>query len=117
MFAVTAAEFTAEGTANLMINRYIPFWGCPSTLLSDSGLQFCASLRHPSTNSSVYTNSRRALTHPNGNGGVERVNDTVAQMLSMVCNEHQTDWDAYLPHVEYAYNNSVSATTGLAPMK
>ena len=44
MFAVTAAEFTAEGTANLMINRYIPFWGCPLSLLSDSGLQFCAQL-------------------------------------------------------------------------
>ena len=33
----------------------------------------------------------------------------------MVCNEHQNDWRAHLPRVEYAYNNSVSATTGLAP--
>ena len=24
MYAVTAAEFTAEGTANILINRYIP---------------------------------------------------------------------------------------------
>ena len=36
-------------------------------------------------------------------------------MLAMVCNEHQTDWDVHLPHVEYAYNNSVSAATRLAP--
>ena len=36
-------------------------------------------------------------------------------MLAMVCNEHQNDWDVHLPHVEYAYNNSVSAATGLAP--
>ena len=36
-------------------------------------------------------------------------------MLAMVCNEHQNDWDAHLPHVEYAYNNSVNAATGLAP--
>ena len=35
-------------------------------------------------------------------------------MLAMVCNEHQNDWDVHLPHVEYAYNNSVSAATGLA---
>ena len=27
MYAVTAAEFTAEGTANILINRYIPLWG------------------------------------------------------------------------------------------
>ena len=36
-------------------------------------------------------------------------------MLAMVSNEYQNDWDVHLPHVEYAYNNSVSAATGLAP--
>ena len=45
---------------------------------------------------------------------VERVNHTISQMLAKVCNEHQNDWDVHLPHVEYAYNNSVSAATGLA---
>ena len=37
-FAVTAAEFTAEGTANILINTYIPLWGCPRSILSDNGL-------------------------------------------------------------------------------
>ena len=49
------------------------------------------------------------------NGGTERVNHTLAQMLSCVVNERQNDWDAHLPHVEFSYNNSVSAATGLAP--
>ena len=53
--------------------------------------------------------------HPNGSGGVKRVNYTMAQMLVMVVNELQDDWDVHLPHVEFAYNNSVSAGTGLAP--
>ena len=44
MFAVTTAEFTAEGTANILVNRFIPLWGCPSTLLSDNELQFRARL-------------------------------------------------------------------------
>ena len=44
MFAVTAAEFAAEGTANILVNRYIPLWGCSSTLLSDNGPQFCTQL-------------------------------------------------------------------------
>ena len=42
--------------------------------------------------------------HPNGNGGVERVNHTMAQMLAMVVNERQDEWDLQLPHVEFAYN-------------
>ena len=33
----------------------------------------------------------------------------------MVVNERQDDRDLHLPHVEFAYNNSVSAATGLAP--
>ena len=36
-------------------------------------------------------------------------------MLAMVVNELQNNWDVQLPHVEFAYNNSVSAATGLAP--
>ena len=36
-------------------------------------------------------------------------------MLAMVVNEQQDDWDLRLPHLQFAYNNSVSAATGLAP--
>ena len=39
MFPVTAAEFTAEGTANILMNQYFPLWGCPRTILSDNGQQ------------------------------------------------------------------------------
>ena len=115
MFAVTAAEFTAEGTANILVNRFIPLWGCPSTLLSDNGLQFCAQLALAVYKLLGVHKLTTSAYHPSGNGGVERVNHTMAQMLAMVCNEHQNDWDAHLPHVEYAYNNSVNAATGLAP--
>ena len=44
MYAVTAAEFTAEGTDNNITNRYIPLWGCPRSLPSDTGLQVCSKL-------------------------------------------------------------------------
>ena len=39
----------------------------------------------------------------------------MAQMLAMVVNELQNNWDVQLPQVEFAYNNSVSAAAGLAP--
>ena len=88
MFAVTTAEFTAEGTANILVNRFIPLWGCPSTLLPDNGPQFCARLA-----TSVYKllgihKLTTSAYHPSENGGVERVNQTMAQMLAMGCNEH-----------------------------
>ena len=115
MYAVTAAEFTAEGTADILINRYITLWGCPATLLSDNGLQFCSKLSHAVYQRLKVRKIATSSYHANGNGGTERVNHTMAQMLSMVVNEQQNDWDIHLPHVSFAYNNSVSAATGLAP--
>ena len=115
MFAVTTAEFTAEGTANILVNRFISLWGCPSTLLSDNGPQLCARLATAAYKLLGTHKLTTSAYHPGGNGGVEGVNHTMAQMLAMVCNEHQNDWDVHLPHVEYAYTNSVSAATGLAP--
>ena len=114
-FAVTAAEFRAEGTANILVNRFIPLWGCPSTLLSDNGLQFCAQLATAVYKPLGIHKVTTSIYHPSGNGGVERVSHTLAQMLAMFCNDHQNDWDTHLPHVEYAYNTSVSAAAGLAP--
>ena len=78
MFPATAAEFTAEGAANVLVNQYIPLWGC-RTLFSDNGLQICSKLSqavyqllgvHKLATSSYYLNR---------NGGVERVNRTMAQ--------------------------------------
>ena len=46
MFAVTAAEFIAKGTANILTNQYIPLWGCPRSILSDNGLQVFSKLSH-----------------------------------------------------------------------
>ena len=41
---VAAAEFTAEGTANILVNKYIPPRGYLRTILSDNGLQFRSKL-------------------------------------------------------------------------
>ena len=43
------------------------------------------------------------------------MNRTVAQMLAIVVNDRQDDLDLRLPHVEFAYNNMVSAATSLPP--
>ena len=33
--ATTEAQITTSGTADILVDRYIPLWGCPVTLLSD----------------------------------------------------------------------------------
>ena len=54
--------------------------------------------------------------NPNRNGDVERVNDTMAQLFTVIVTERHDGWHAQFPHVgfAYSYKNSVSATIGLA---
>ena len=91
MFTVTATEFTAERTANILANKYIPSWGCPRTIRSYNGLQFCSKVSQ-----AVYQllGVRKLATrsyHPCGKGGVERVNHTIAQILAIVVHEQPDD--------------------------
>ena len=88
MFPVTAAEFIPEDTANILVNQYIPLWGwCPRTILSDNGLQFFSKLSQAVYQLLGVHKLATSSYHPSCNGGVERVNHTMAQMLAMVVNE------------------------------
>ena len=102
-YAVIQDERTAEGTARIFVEKYIPLWGCLHTLLSDDGSEFVAGLAL-----AIYMMRIRKIAttafHPKSNGGVKRVNHSLAQMLSLVISEQQDDWDEWLPYVVQAYN-------------
>ena len=87
-------------------------WGCPRTILSDDGLQFCSKLSQVVYQLLGVHKLATSSYHPNCAGGVERVNHTMAQMLAMVVNERQDDWDLHLPHVEFGYS-----ATDMAPIE
>ena len=82
MFAATSAKLTAEGTANILVNRFIPLWGCPSTLLPDNGSQFCARLAIAKYKLLEIHKLTTSAYHPSGNGGVERVNHNYGPNVS-----------------------------------
>ena len=87
MFAVTVAAFTTEGSANILINQYIPLSGCPRTILSDNDLQFCSKLSQAVYQLLGVRKLATSYYHPNGKEGVQRVKHTMVQMLAMVVNE------------------------------
>ena len=115
MYAITAAELTVEGMSNILINRYIPLWGCPCNILSDIGHQLCCKRSHAVYQLLGVRKLSTSSYHPNGNSGMERVDHKMAQMLAMVVNELRSNWDKQLPNVKFACNSSISAATALAP--
>lgn len=46
MYAFSAAEFAAEGTADILVNKYTSLWGCPVRIHSHNGLQLFSKLAH-----------------------------------------------------------------------
>ena len=82
MLAATAAEFPTDGTANILINPYILLWRCPRSMLSNNGLQFISELSHAVYKLLGAPNTATSSYHLNDNGGAERVNHTMAQMLA-----------------------------------
>ena len=69
MFPVTAAECTAEGTVNILVNQCIPLWRCP-TIRSDNGLQFCSKLSQAVYQLLGVRQLATSSYHRNCNGGV-----------------------------------------------
>jgi hypothetical protein len=53
--------------------------------------------------------------HPETDGQSERANRTLEDMLRCYCHDRQDSWDTRLAAAEFAYNNSVQASTGFTP--
>ena len=53
--------------------------------------------------------------HPESDGQTECMNQTLKQYLHVYCNYQQDNWSKLLPLMEFAYNNTPSATTSVSP--
>ena len=107
MYATTEAEFTASGTAGVLVDCYIPLWGCPFALLSDNDRQFCSKLSctlYERLGINKIPSLRRCRVRQSLDGPHAR-HDRRRRTIRL---------DLQLPPVESAYNNSVGAATGLA---
>lgn len=55
--------------------------------------------------------------HPQTNGLTEKFNQTLCRMLSSYTNDHQTNWDIFLPIVLFAYRTSVQKSSKESPFR
>ena len=55
--------------------------------------------------------------HPQTDGQTERVNQVLEDMLCAYVSDRQTDWDSYLPLLEFAYNSRPHKVTGISPFE
>ena len=87
----------------------------PSHVTSDRGLEFVSNFfRSLGTVLDMWLHFTSSY-HPKGDEQTKRTNQTLEQYLHVYCNYQQDNWSELLPLVEFAYNNALSATTGVSP--
>ena len=55
--------------------------------------------------------------HPQTDGQSEIVNGTILDLLKCYVADRQTQWEKYLPLMEFAYNNTIHSSTRKAPFE
>jgi hypothetical protein len=105
----------AKELALLFLREVVRLHGVPRSITSDRGpvlvsaywKEFCKALSIRSKASTAF--------HPQTDGQTERQNQTLEQYLRVYCCFEQDDWAIWLNTAEFAYNDSVHASTGVTP--
>lgn len=114
-WAIPTLDQTANTTATALWRAVFQPFGCPEFLHSDQGPNFESRVIRELCKVYGCTKTHTTTYHPQGNGGCERFNQTLLNLLGTLDQEHQSDWVSALPNLVQAYNNSTHSTTGYAP--
>ena len=114
-FVPTTKTGTAPALAAIFIDNIFKHHGLPSSIISDRDPRFTSNFWRATFQILETKLNLSTAFHPETDGQTERAIRTVEQMLRGYVGPRQKDWADYLPLLEFAYNNSVQATTGKTP--
>ena len=107
----------ATTVAKVLVNEMICRFGVPLEIHSDQGRNFESALFKEVCRLLGMTKTRTTPLHPQSDGMVERMNRTIEAQLSMFVQDHQRDWDEFIPLLMMAYHSSNHDTTKCSPAK
>jgi hypothetical protein len=111
----TTDNVTAEEVAALYFRAVFRHHGLPTSLVSDRDSKFTSEF-WLELQKALHTHlNMSSAGHAQTDGQTERANRTVIEMLRAYVDPHQDNWDEFLVALEFAYNNSINATTGQTP--
>ena len=107
----------AGETANVLYNEIFCRYGCPRTLLSDRGTNFCSQLVTQLCKLMNVARVKTSSFHPQTNSMCENFNRTIWKSLrTHIGDTEQDKWAEYLPSVLAAFRATPAlSSTGLAP--
>jgi hypothetical protein len=108
-------SISGEETAKLFLDNIYRYHGLPDDIISDRGPQFISRFWRSLFEILKVDIKLSSAFHPQTDGQTERVNQVLEQYLRCTINYQQDDWTSYLSLAEFAYNNSIHASTQQTP--
>src|ERR1700733_7468290 len=106
---------TAEATAELFINHVVRLHGVPEEVISDRGPQFVSHFWKRFVELLGGKICLSSAYHPQSDGQTERTNQTLEQYLRCFVSYQKDNWCSLLPLAEFAFNNTLNASTNRTP--
>ena len=97
------------------VNKIVCRYGIIPCVNTDLGKEFESHMMRATLEQIGIVKSSSSVAHPASNGGVERANRTVGNLLRLVVREDQTDWDDRVTYCTFAYNASRHSTKKHSP--
>jgi len=112
--AVPLKSKACEEVTTALVNAWITPIGAPKRILSDNGGEFAGPQMSALLRRHGMARSLTTPYHPQGDGMVERLNQTLLATLATTVRS-ATDWPAALPAAVAAHNAHRAAATGHSP--
>ena len=106
-------EINVEPIKSDFFSRWISIFGCPYEIHCDNATYFTITVMKELCCNFGITQTFSAHFHPNGNGLVERLIQTIKSSLwSELHKTSKTQWPKILPNIEFAIRSTENCTTG-----
>ena len=116
-FLPVNVEDSLEKLAQLYVDEIVRLHGVPVSIVSDQDPRFTFRF-WPSLQIALGTRLHFSTAfHPHTDGQLERIIQTLEDMMRACVMEFKGSWDTHLAQMEFAYNNSYQASIGMAPFE
>ncbi|MCO5608666.1 hypothetical protein L7F22_062880 [Adiantum nelumboides] len=118
-FIPVKKTINAHQMATLFISQIFKYHGLPSSIVSDRDPRMTSNFWKGLFENLGTRLNFSSVYHPQTDGQSEIANLTILDLLKSYVTEvdQRSQWEKYLPLVEYAYNNTVHTFTGKAPFE